>query len=289
MTDPLEVLRRPLVPLAPDPAFAAQLRERIRRALTEGETMTPAPAKTSSRQRAITEGDVAYVSLQVADASRSRRFYSAVLGWVFGADTAPGQSAQVEGQSLPLGIWDGPPSQGIRKPGVLLVHRVANVAASAEAVRSLGGEAAEPHQEPYGLVADCVDDQGNGFTLVEMPLDAPRPDPGTARQGDIAYITISPGDEVRASQFYGGLFGWDFTQGNVPNGLQVTGPLPMIGLWGGAGRQAVQPMYLVDDIAAAVRHVRDAGGTATDPARQPYGTTSECTDDQGMSFYLGEL
>lgn len=38
MTDPLEVLRRPLVPLAPDPAFAARLRERIKRAVTtEGE------------------------------------------------------------------------------------------------------------------------------------------------------------------------------------------------------------------------------------------------------------
>ena len=32
----------------------------------------------------------------------------------------------------------------------------------------------------------------------------------------------------------------------------------------------------------------DDGGTATDPERQPYGTTSECTDDQGVRFYLGD-
>jgi hypothetical protein len=27
---------------------------------------------------------------------------------------------------------------------------------------------------------------------------------------------------------------------------------------------------------------------ATDPERMPYGTTSECTDDQGNRFYLGD-
>ena len=48
-------------------------------------------------------------------------------------------------------------------------------------------------------------------------------------------------------------------------------------------------MFAVDDIAAAVERVRAAGGTATDPERQPYGTTSDCTDDQGLRFYLGEL
>ena len=47
-------------------------------------------------------------------------------------------------------------------------------------------------------------------------------------------------------------------------------------------------MYRVDDIAAAVERVRAAGGTATDPVAQPYGWTSECVDDQGTRFSLGE-
>lgn len=63
----------------------------------------------------------------------------------------------------------------------------------------------------------------------------------------------------------------------------------MLGFWGGAGRQAIICMYAVGDIAAAVRRVRDAGGTATEPARQPYGITAECTDNQGMRFDLGQL
>jgi uncharacterized protein len=49
------------------------------------------------------------------------------------------------------------------------------------------------------------------------------------------------------------------------------------------------PMYLVDDIEAAVGRVRAAGGTASDPERQRYGVTSDCVDDQGTRFNLGEL
>ena len=48
------------------------------------------------------------------------------------------------------------------------------------------------------------------------------------------------------------------------------------------------PMWKVEDVAAAVERVRAAGGTATDPERQPYGTTSQCADDQGVRFYLGD-
>jgi predicted enzyme related to lactoylglutathione lyase len=48
-------------------------------------------------------------------------------------------------------------------------------------------------------------------------------------------------------------------------------------------------MYQVDDIAAAVDAVRAGGGTATDPERMPYGITSDCTDEQGSRFYLGEI
>ncbi len=283
MADPLEVLRRPVVPLAPDPAFAARLRDRIRRALTEGETMTFQPRLAS------TEGDVAYLSLQVHDASRARRFYGAVLGWAFAADLRPGRSSQVHGQSLPFGIWDGAPSPGIQRPGVLVVHRVADIGASVAAVRSLGGAAGEPHREPYGMMADCADDQGNAFTLLEMPPDAPRQDQAADRPGDVAYITISPGDEARAGRFYGALFGWEIAPGRVPRGLQVRGPLPMIGLRGGSGRPAIVLTYRVGDVAAAARRVRDGGGTAADPERQPYGITADCTDDQGMRFGLGQL
>jgi len=64
--------------------------------------------------------------------------------------------------------------------------------------------------------------------------------------------------------------------------------VPMIGLHGGHDRTTVLPMYRVDDIHAAAARVRSAGGTSTDPERQPYGLTAQCVDDQGTRFYLGQ-
>jgi predicted enzyme related to lactoylglutathione lyase len=60
-------------------------------------------------------------------------------------------------------------------------------------------------------------------------------------------------------------------------------------LSGGHDVTTVLPMYRVDDIDDAVARVRAAGGSATDPENQPYGLSSECVDDQGTRFYLGQL
>ena len=48
-------------------------------------------------------------------------------------------------------------------------------------------------------------------------------------------------------------------------------------------------MFRVDDIQAAVERVRAAGGTATEPVHEGYGVRSECSDDQGVRFHLGQL
>jgi uncharacterized protein len=64
---------------------------------------------------------------------------------------------------------------------------------------------------------------------------------------------------------------------------------PMLGLPTDGASARVLPMWRVDDVAAAVERVRAAGGTATDPERKPYGTTADCTDDQGMPFSLGDV
>ena len=85
------------------------------------------------------------------------------------------------------------------------------------------------------------------------------------------------------------MLGWTFTPGRVDDGWQVDDARPMTGLHGGHDHATGVPMYLVDDIGSAVGRVRAAGGTASDPERQPYGMSSNCSDDQGTRFYLGEL
>jgi predicted enzyme related to lactoylglutathione lyase len=96
-------------------------------------------------------------------------------------------------------------------------------------------------------------------------------------------------DSAAARDFYGAVLGWEFESGRVDDGWQVTNTRPMTGLSGGHAELTVVPMWRVDDIDGAVARVRAAGGRASDPERQPYGITSDCEDDQGTKFYLGQL
>lgn len=224
-------------------------------------------------------GDVGYAWLTAPDPDRAAAFYAAVLGWDYTPGHQPG-GRNVEGQAMSLGIGPG-------EPGFHLSYAVADVAAAVAQVRAAGGTATEPEARPYGLAADCVDDQGVGFSL-HAAGGVPRGPVHGDRPGDLSYLTLEVVDSARARAFYGTVLGWSFEPGGMPDGFTAAGVVPMTGLHGGNPAHTAVPMWKVDDVAAAVTRVRDAGGTATDPERQPYGTTSECTDDQGLRFYLGD-
>jgi uncharacterized glyoxalase superfamily protein PhnB/catechol 2,3-dioxygenase-like lactoylglutathione lyase family enzyme len=245
----------------------------------------PAPAGR------VRPGDLAYASLWVPDAGRAAGFFSSVLGWRFESRGGAHPSRQVEGHGLHHGLLGG------NVPSTLfLCFAVADVAAAAERVRRAGGTATEPHEEPFGLISDCVDNQGVPLALYEV---AGAPEGGASgnepglrltAHGDLAYVTMEVLDSARARDFYGSVLGWTFAAGRVPDGWQVEGDVvPPIGLAGGHDVAVNVPMYRVDDIATAVERVREQGGTATDPERQPYGISSVCADDQGTRFYLGQL
>jgi len=229
------------------------------------------------------------VSFQVPDVDRAEAFYSALLGWTFGPAEAP-EARQVVGTAPRTSLWGG---QG---GGPIICWRVDDVGAAADKVRAMGGTATEPLETPYGTTSDCTDDQGMTFYLWQPTAqDAAttagvddRPGNGTV-EGDLAYLTLNVVDSVRFRAFFGELLGWRFSSGRVADGWNVESPMPMVGFAGGATRAAAVPMYRVDDVEAAVGRVRAAGGTATAVERMPYGLTSECADDQGTPFYLGQL
>ena len=302
MADPFEALRSAVVPTDPDPTFAARLRARIEQAmdLPRGATMptlTPdadptAPAATAGPRH----GDVGYVSLWVPDVERAASFFSAVLGWRVAEGSDP-QGRQVEGTTTPHGLWGG-----TERSTLFLCFAVDDVGLAVAQVREAGGRAGAPRQETYGVVADCVDDQGMAFALVESseppessgpsgpsgPSGRGRPATGS-RDGDMAYVTMEVVDAARARAFFKSVLGWRFRPGHAEGGWDVEDVAPMVGMIGGGRQATIVPMYRVVDIAGAVARVRASGGTATDPERQPYGVTSVCTDDQGTRFYLGEL
>jgi predicted enzyme related to lactoylglutathione lyase len=224
------------------------------------------------------QGDVGYAWLTVPDPGAAAEFYAAVLGWEYQAGHAGGRD--VVGQSLPMGIGAG-------AAGWHLSWAVDDVAAAVARVRAAGGTATDPEDRPYGTAADCADDQGVVFALHRAGGQARAPENGE-RPGDLAYLTLHTADSARFRAFYGAVLGLRFEPGRVEDGWAVPGVSPMTGVSGGHPVGTAVPMWKVADVAAAVARVRAAGGTATDPERQPYGVTAECTDPQGVRFYLGD-
>ncbi|MBA2552444.1 MAG: glyoxalase [Geodermatophilaceae bacterium] len=236
----------------------------------------PRPEPAAARH-----GDLTYASLWVPDADRAADFYADVLGWTY--HPGGGNARQVRDTTPALGIFGGH-----RQPTLFCCYAVTDLDAALERVRAGGGSTEPPRDEPYGRTADCTDDQGIPFALNEVSGTG-RTAPSGTEQGDIAYLTLSVADSGKTRDFYGAVLGWEFSPGNVADGWQVTDTTPAIGLAGGSDQPAGIPMWRVDDIAGAVVRVRSAGGTATEAQQQPYGLMSECVDDQGSRFFLGEL
>ncbi len=117
-----------------------------------------APPPDPARPR---QGDVEYFTMRVPDEVKAAAFYGALLGW----ETAPGnvpRGRQITNVRPLGGLWGG-----ADQPNVQLMYRVADIAAAVSRVRELGGTAEEPTRMPYGLSADCVDDQGQPFWLLQ--------------------------------------------------------------------------------------------------------------------------
>lgn len=236
------------------------------------------------------DGDVGYYSLWVRDLDRAAAFYGAVLGWTY-ADRSP-FARMIDGPtSRALVALDTPNAEfwPDPRPGVFVSRAVADIDGAVARVRAAGGRSTDPQDTPYGRSADCVDDQGLPFSLHQREPGTPRPSINGDRHGDVSYLTLMSSDAARTRAFHTAVFGWTFTPGRVDDGWGATEPMPMTGLWGGHDATELIPMYRVDDIGAAAERVRAAGGTATAPEQQGYGISSECTDGQGLRFYLGQL
>lgn len=242
-----------------------------------------------TESRGFRHGEVGYASLWVRDADRAARFYSDVLGWRCEPNER-GEGWTVTGLTLHHGIHTSQDHAGL-----FLCYAVADMSEVLEAVRESGGTASEPVDEPWGTTAECTDVQGLPFALFAPSEGVASGGNGGGaangrRPGDLAYITmLRAGDSRAARDFYTSVLGWSWQPGRVADGWGADGAVPMTGLSGGNDRTVIVPMYRVDDVAAAVARVRALGGTASDPEQMPYGITSECEDDQGTRFYLGEL
>jgi predicted enzyme related to lactoylglutathione lyase len=240
--------------------------------MLSGPTATPVVA--------IQHGDIGYISVWTPDVDRAAAFYGRVLGWAFDPD-----SHQVTNTDLPTGIFAS------AEPATLFCcYAVEDVQAARAAIAEAGGIPGEIRDTEYGVLLDATDPQGAPFAVHQPTAGRKRPELNGSGPGELSYVTYQVPDSAEFREFYGRVLGWTFEPGRISDGWQVVGTHPMAGAAGGSARPTTVPMWTVADIDVAVTRVREAGGTVlAEPARQPYGISAECTDDQGARFYLGQF
>jgi predicted enzyme related to lactoylglutathione lyase len=236
----------------------------------------------------LKQGDISYASLWVRDVARAAAFYGAVLGLEY-VPAHGNRGRQAPGLAPPQGLWENPALSTL-----FCSYVVDDIAAAVARVRAAGGQAEEPVRRAYGLGADCLDIDGVRFALHQPPAGVPATaEPAASatagHDGDLVYVTLEVPDAPRTLGFYCSVLGWRVRPGRTQGGWQVEGTTPMIGVSGGHPTPAAVPVWQVTDLATAVAEVRAAGGTSTEPHREPYGLMAECSDDQGIRFSLGQF
>lgn len=237
---------------------------------------------------------VPYVA--VRDARAAMSWYTDALGahvvgdpYVMDDDRIGHAELDIAGTTLYLA--DEYPEMGLAGPeegrvSVSLHLTVPDVDRAVDRAESLGATLERPvYDAPYGRTGIIIDPYGHRWML-QTPAHAPATGP---RPGDVAYLTLQVPDGARARDFYEAVLGWTAVPGRVPDGWQVEGTTPMVGIGGSATEPGAVPMYAVDDIEVAVAAVRTAGGSAGEIERQPYGLSASCRDDQGLPFSVSQL
>jgi uncharacterized glyoxalase superfamily protein PhnB len=241
----------------------------------------------------VSAGLVPY--LVVRDARSALAWYAEALGArTVGDPYLDGDRighAEMEVAGATVYLADPYPELGLTGPddgrvAVTLHLTVPDVDTAVEYAERAGATVERPPSDAaYGRTGVIVDPYGHRWML-QTPAGAAGSGP---KPGDAVYLTLQVPDGARARDFYEAVLGWSAIPGRVPDGWQVEGTTPMIGIGGGSTEIGAVPMYAVDDLEVAVAAVRTAGGQAGEIERQSFGQSALCRDDQGLPFWLGQL
>jgi len=129
-----------------------------------------------------------------------------------------------------------------------------------------------------------------GVTVSDLTVDAQLDPPAleTAKEGDLAYVSLWVPDGDRAASFFSAVLGWTVAGGTPDPGhaRQVEGLSIPHGILGGCERSTLFLCFYVADMAGALKRVREAGGHADGAGA---GGPVDCIDNQGARFALFEL
>ncbi|GAB3005461.1 VOC family protein [Mycobacterium bourgelatii] len=300
MSDPLRVLHNEDLPVQPDPAFAARLRQRLEAALSlpEGVEMsgtatavselTEPKTETSETTAAAPPRSAALPYLSVADARAALAWYTDALGaTVIGEpivmDDGRIGHAEIEIAGGTLYLADEFPELGLKAPApesvsVSLMLHVADTDAALRRAREQGADVVRDIYEAHGSRSATIIDPFGHRWMLTGPVGEP------IRQGDIGYISVWVPDSDRAAAFYGHVLGWTFD----PVSHQVTNTDLPTGIFAVAGRPTLFCCYAVADLAAARTAITEAGGVVGESREFEFGTVLDATDSQGMAFAVFE-
>jgi uncharacterized glyoxalase superfamily protein PhnB len=290
MPEPFDALRRPSDRVDPDPDFAAELRDNLRRVILNGADMTTTTETptTNAELRSLTP------YLAVSDARAALDFYVDVFGAVRRGEPILMDDGRIGHAELAIGdavlmLAEEYPEIGHvapREGGASVRVEVPDPDVSVTRALELGATLIRAVSDsPYGRGGSFRDPFGQRW-LVSQSTPQPEPQP---KQGESMYFTFQVPDAEPAKTFYGAVLGWQFSPGSVEGAWNLEGDGRPGGLWGGPGRQVGwKLMFAVDNLETALTRVREQGGQAGEVENHPYGFTADCTDNQGIEFWLWE-
>jgi uncharacterized glyoxalase superfamily protein PhnB len=296
---PFEALREPIVPLAPRPTFARQLRERL---VAELRTEPQEDAMPTLAIREYTPARLHSLTPYLAtnDPARAIEWYTEVFdarllgdpivmpdGRIGHAELRVGDTVFMLAGEFAEEQHLAPTTLGGSTVGLML-HVPDADATYAKAVE-LGATPLRPIAEQYGARQGTLRDPFGHRWFVATAIEAddvPVEDVFGRRYGDVGYMTLNVPDGERAARFFRDLFGWELHAGYRPGAYHVSSITPPAGIDTGADAPAVRLFFRVDDIEAAAQRVRDLGGQVLSVADYDSGGNAECVDDQGLRFDL---
>ncbi|SEF30279.1 Uncharacterized conserved protein PhnB, glyoxalase superfamily [Amycolatopsis pretoriensis] len=287
MPEPFDALRRPSARVVPDPDFAAELRDNLRRVILNGADMTTtseAPA-TAAELRSLTP------YLAVSDARAALDFYVEVFGAVRRGEPILMDDGRIGHAELAIGdavlmLAEEHPEIGHvapREGGASVRVEVPDADVSVNRALELGATLIRAVSDsPYGRGGSFRDPFGQRWLVSQAAPARPAP------HGSAMYFTLQVPEAEPAKSFYGAVLGWEFTPGSVSDAWGFSGPGLEGGLWAGDRQVGWKLMYAVEDLESALTRVREQGGRTGEVENHPYGTTADCADNQGIEFWLWE-
>ena len=301
--DAFEALAEPPVPLAPRPAFASDLRRRLRDALgltppdperhDQGAPVPEVREYTPARLHALTP----YLSCtRAADAIA---WYQEVFDAQVVVDPIVMDDGKIGHCELRVGdsvfmLADEFEGENVVSPetlggsSVALMLHVPDAESTFARALERGATEFRPVTDNHGARrGELRDPFGHRWFVATAPAeDVPIEDAPGRRFGDVGYLTLEVPDGNRARAFYERVFGWRADASGEPGSFHISSITPPSGIHGAGETAEFRVYFRVDDIEATAARIREAGGEVVSRSNYDSGGNAECRDDQGLRFEL---